>query len=91
VVQPATTPPGSAGGVELTVSDDGPGIPEEAASLLLERGMRLDETSPGHGIGLAIVKDIAESYGGTVEVARSQWGGARITVTITRRNPATTT
>ncbi|HEX2140572.1 MAG TPA: ATP-binding protein, partial [Woeseiaceae bacterium] len=66
----------------VTVSDDGPGIPEAAAERLLERGMRLDENAPGHGIGLAVVHDIATSYGGAVEIGRSPLGGARITVRI---------
>jgi two-component system sensor histidine kinase PhoQ len=87
-VGPAAAEQGRNAGIEITVSDDGPGIPEEASSLLLERGMRLDESTPGHGIGLAIVKDIAASYGGTVEVARSAWGGAKVTVSIARRSAA---
>jgi two-component system sensor histidine kinase PhoQ len=70
------------GGMRLTVEDDGPGIPEEAADALLQRGMRLDESAPGHGIGLAVVKDIAASYGGDVTIAGSDLGGAAITVTI---------
>jgi two-component system, OmpR family, sensor histidine kinase PhoQ len=69
-------------GLTLAVSDDGPGIPEEAAGLLLERGMRLDESAPGQGIGLAVVADIAAAYGGNVIVGRSEAGGARITVTL---------
>ncbi len=89
-VGPASPEQGRSSGLRLVVSDDGPGIPEEASSLLLERGMRLDESAPGHGIGLAIVKDIAASYGGEVEVARSAWGGAKITVTIARRQPVPT-
>jgi two-component system sensor histidine kinase PhoQ len=44
--------------------------------------MRLDESAPGHGIGLAVVADIAASYGGEVVVGRSEAGGARITVTL---------
>lgn len=72
----------SAGGLVLTVSDDGPGIPEDAAEALLQRGMRLDESTPGHGIGLAVVKDIANSYGGQLAIARSALGGARMTVSI---------
>jgi two-component system sensor histidine kinase PhoQ len=75
--------PGEAG-IELTVGDDGPGIPEESAERLLERGMRLDETAPGHGIGLAVVADIARSYGGDVRIGRAAAGGAGITVTLRR-------
>ncbi|NCF52503.1 GHKL domain-containing protein [Gammaproteobacteria bacterium] len=71
------------GGLVLTVIDDGPGIPAEAADALLQRGTRLDESTPGHGIGLAIVRDIANSYGGTLTITRSQaLGGAEITVAI---------
>lgn len=69
-------------GVVLTVADDGPGVPAEAADALLQRGMRLDESTPGHGIGLAIVKDIAESYGGRLSIGRARLGGAVFTVTI---------
>lgn len=83
-IRPAATEQGRSAGIELVVSDDGPGIPEEVSDLLLQRGMRLDETAPGHGIGLAIVKDVAASYGGTVSVDRSELGGARITVLICR-------
>ncbi len=70
------------GGMRLTVADDGPGIPAEAAEALLLRGTRLDESTPGHGIGLAIVKDIAHSYGGELTIGQSDLGGAEITVSI---------
>lgn len=70
--------------IELMVSDDGAGIPEDAAGRLLERGMRLDETAAGQGIGLAVVADIARSYGGDVRIGRSAAGGAEITVTLYR-------
>ncbi|HSM29349.1 MAG TPA: ATP-binding protein [Woeseiaceae bacterium] len=81
-VQPAEGAEGRRGGMRLVVDDDGPGIPEEAADALLERGTRLDEATPGHGIGLAIVRDIAKSYGGTLTIDRSALGGAKITVDI---------
>ena len=81
-VGPATRSQGQARGMRLTVEDDGPGIPQEAAEALLERGTRLDEATPGHGIGLAIVRDIAKSYGGTLAIERSALGGAKITVDI---------
>jgi len=69
-------------GIRLTVADDGPGIPQEAGDMLLERGMRLDESAPGHGIGLAVVKDIAASYGGDVRIARAELGGAEVSVSL---------
>jgi len=72
----------AASGMVLTVSDDGPGIPEDAARALLQRGMRLDESTPGHGIGLAVVRDIARSYGGRLSIQRSDLGGAEIMVSI---------
>jgi two-component system sensor histidine kinase PhoQ len=72
----------SDGGMVLVVSDDGPGIPEEAAEALLQRGTRLDESTPGHGIGLAVVKALAESYGGELEIGRSDLGGAEFRVRI---------
>jgi len=70
------------GGIIMTVADDGPGIPQDAADALLQRGSRLDESAPGHGIGLAVVRDIARSYGGEVAVGKSVLGGAEVTVTI---------
>jgi two-component system sensor histidine kinase PhoQ len=70
------------GGMRLIVDDDGPGIPADARDQLLKRGMRLDEKAPGHGIGLAVVKDIATSYGGEVHISDSPLGGARIAVTV---------
>jgi two-component system sensor histidine kinase PhoQ len=80
--------PIAAAGLELVVADDGPGIPEELAGILLERGMRLDESAPGHGIGLAVVRDIAASYGGDVRIAKSPLGGTAVTVTTGRAPPA---
>jgi len=71
-----------ASGMVLSVCDDGPGIPQDAADALLQRGMRLDEATPGHGIGLAVVKDIAHSYGGQLSIQESKLGGAEITVSI---------
>jgi two-component system sensor histidine kinase PhoQ len=73
---------GSKDGLRLVVADDGPGIPESAVQELLQRGTRLDESTPGHGIGLAIVNDIAHSYGGQITIGRSDLGGAEIVVSI---------
>jgi two-component system sensor histidine kinase PhoQ len=78
---PANASPAD-GGMQLVVSDDGPGIPANAADALLQRGTRLDESTPGHGIGLAVVKEIAESYGGQLDIKQSELGGAEFRVTI---------
>jgi two-component system sensor histidine kinase PhoQ len=72
----------SDGGLMLQVADDGPGVPDDAVDALLERGTRLDESTPGHGIGLAVVKELAESYGGELHIGRSELGGAEFRVTI---------
>ena len=66
----------------LVVADDGPGIPTNAVDALLQRGTRLDESTPGHGIGLAVVKELAESYGGQLEIGRADLGGAEFSVRI---------
>lgn len=81
-IDPSNNAQPNASGMRLCVEDDGPGIPGDAAEALLQRGTRLDESTPGHGIGLAIVKDIAESYGGTLTIHASELGGAAIVVTI---------
>ena len=69
-------------GIALVICDDGDGIPEELAEQLLERGMRLDESAPGHGIGLAVVREIAASYGGEVVISKAKLGGAQFTATL---------
>ncbi len=81
-IVPSSDARAAASGMVLTVSDDGSGIPREAADALLQRGMRLDESRPGHGIGLAVVDDIARSYGGQLSIKRSPLGGAEVTVSI---------
>src|SRR6185312_14579364 len=63
------------GGLTLTVEDDGPGISEENRSKIMERGVRTDETVPGHGLGLAMVHDTVDLYGGTLVVDASPIGG----------------
>lgn len=87
VVVPSTGASAVASGMVLSVADDGPGIPQDAADALLQRGVRLDESTPGHGIGLAVVKDIARSYGGQLSIHTSDLGGAEITVSIPPVSP----
>ncbi|MFG3502148.1 ATP-binding protein [Pseudomonas sp. NPDC047963] len=60
----------------LSVEDDGPGVPADQHARILRRGERLDAQHPGQGIGLAVVKDIIDSYGGELRLDDSDLGGA---------------
>ena len=55
--------------VNLLVSDDGVGIDDSLKSTILQRGVRLDSQTPGHGLGLHIVKGIVEAYNGTLDIS----------------------
>lgn len=61
----------------ITIADDGPGVPPEQQTRILERGHRLDTSLPGQGIGLAVAADIVHSYGGKLSVSQSALGGAQ--------------
>lgn len=66
----------------LEICDDGPGIPEEQMMSLGTRGQRLDQTLPGHGLGLAIAAEILEINHGSMEFSRAQVGGLVVTITL---------
>lgn len=70
------------GALEILVEDDGPGLAPEARAVALERGRRLDETTPGQGLGLSIVSELAGLYRGRLDLAQSDHGGlaARLTL-----------
>jgi signal transduction histidine kinase len=61
--------------VILTVEDDGRGLPASMREIVLQRGVRADEAAPGFGLGLAIVRDLAELYEGTISLEDSPMGG----------------
>jgi len=75
----------SDGGYRLWVDDDGPGIPESQRLQVLERGSRLDEQVDGHGLGLGIVRDIVEAWGGRLALLQSPLGGLRVSIDLPRR------
>ena len=68
--------------VQLTVEDNGPGIPASDRARVLERGLRLDSREAGQGIGLAIVAEIVDRYNGQIVIRDSDLGGARVIVSI---------
>jgi len=73
----------AAGGrLTLCVEDDGPGIAPEQAQRVLERGVRADQSVPGQGIGLAVVRDIVDAYDGELRIERCGLGGACITLVL---------
>jgi signal transduction histidine kinase len=59
----------------IRIEDDGPGLSEPEADEVLRRGVRLDEKQPGSGLGLDIVKELVDVYGGSLRLKRSVLGG----------------
>jgi signal transduction histidine kinase len=69
-------------GLNLTVEDDGPGVPSEKLATIARRGVKLDSLSPGSGLGLSIVSDLAEAYGLHLEFRTSKLGGLAASVSL---------
>ncbi len=69
----------------VVVEDDGPGISESDRARVLERGVRADEKVPGHGLGLAMVRDTVDLYGGRLVLEQSDLGGARVSLALPGR------
>jgi len=64
--------------LNIIVDDNGPGISDEHQEFVLQRGARVDTLAKGQGIGLAVVADIMNSYGGQINVSSNDSGGARV-------------
>ena len=71
-------------GGELRVRDHGPGFAEEDRPLVFDRFYRsaAARAMPGAGLGLAIVREVAESHGGTVAAENAPGGGALVRLTL---------
>ena len=69
----------------IHVEDDGSGVPPEMVRYVMQRGRRADSDIAGHGIGLSIVRDIVQVYGGTLDIGSSEWNGARLNVWLPAR------
>jgi two-component system phosphate regulon sensor histidine kinase PhoR len=73
------------GGVRISVSDSGPGIPQDDLSRVFERFYRVDKSRSrpgGTGLGLAIVKHLVELHGGEAAAENRPEGGARFVITL---------
>ncbi|WP_319941225.1 ATP-binding protein [Halomonas hibernica] len=64
------------------MTDDGSGVKANEISSLGQRGLRLDEQTPGHGLGLAIVREIVERYGGSIVFSSTSHRGLSVTIEI---------
>ena len=69
----------------LIVEDDGAGISAADRARVLERGVRADQNVPGHGLGLAMVHDTVDLYGGQLSIDSSPLGGARFSLRLPGR------
>jgi len=85
-IQTATLPPDR---WSLSVTDQGKGIPESERERVFERfyriGSELRRETTGAGLGLALVKHLAEAHGGTVEIGEGPGGGAQVILTLRLR------
>ncbi|MFN3776927.1 MAG: ATP-binding protein [Sphingomonas parapaucimobilis] len=70
--------------IRLSVSDDGPGIPQADRRRATQAGARLDERGDGHGFGLAIARELAELHGGALMLDEAPGGGLSATVLLPR-------
>ncbi|WP_367324404.1 ATP-binding protein [Streptomyces sp. HUAS ZL42] len=87
-VTPSASPrEGEDTGTSVTVSDEGPGIPEESMNRVFTRFWRGSKRG-GTGLGLYIVKGIVEAHGGTITVGRAPQGGAEFRFTLPVSAPA---
>jgi signal transduction histidine kinase len=79
------------GGVQISVADDGPGIPEEIRDRLYEPFVTTKSEGQGTGLGLSVMYGIVRSHGGRVDFESSAEEGTRFRITLPRtQNPTST-
>jgi signal transduction histidine kinase len=70
--------------IEINIDDDGPGVPQQELTRILEPFYRLEESrsreTGGVGLGLAIAQSIVHSHGGTLRLTNRPTGGLRVTI-----------
>lgn len=69
--------------VVVGIADNGSGIPENVRDVIFEMGKK-GRDSDGTGLGLGLARTLLESYGGSIEVGESEWGGAEFRITLVR-------
>lgn len=74
----------------IKIEDNGPGLTEDEAQQVLRRGVRLDEKKPGSGLGLDIVKELVDVYGGSLTLGRSVLGGLKAELRLPTARPGKT-
>ncbi|MFC1992146.1 sensor histidine kinase [Chloroflexota bacterium] len=72
----------AASNVEITIADNGPGIPPEQLPYVFERFYQASGLRTGFGLGLAIAKEIVTAHGGKIEAFSSPGEGTRFTITL---------
>jgi signal transduction histidine kinase len=70
--------------IVIAVEDDGPGLPAQSLEVVFQIGERLDEQVPGSGLGLPIVRDLAQLYGGEIYLEQSSKGGLKAVLHLPR-------
>ncbi|UTV30232.1 ATP-binding protein [Photobacterium atrarenae] len=70
--------------VKISIEDDGPGMASQNYAAVLQRGVKLDETTPGSGLGLSIVNELAHSYRGKLTLTHSSLGGIKAVLELPR-------
>ncbi len=68
----------------VTVTDTGPGVPDEALEMIFEPFYRIDTNQPGAGVGLAIARRVLQQLGGEIEAKNRPGGGLHVTMRFPR-------